>query len=74
MTDGELPMHLLYALVFGGLVVTAIIALFIELGTRTGKRRLGMMAWFVVGGLIGAIFFAINIANVLSESGNQGAG
>jgi O-antigen/teichoic acid export membrane protein len=72
--DAELPMHLLYLLVFGGVVLVAVITLFIELGTREGKRRFGMIAWSVLAGLIGAVFVVINLANVITESGNPGAG
>jgi uncharacterized membrane protein YwaF len=69
---GELPTHLLYMLVFGGLVVIAVSTLFVEFGTRTGKRRLGMAFWSVLAGLVGAVCFAINVANVLQASTGAG--
>jgi hypothetical protein len=74
MMDAELPTHLLYMLVFGGLVLAAAAALFVELGVRGGKRRRGLIFWSVVGGLIGALFFVINVANVLTETAGPGAG
>ncbi len=74
MADAELPTHLLYTLVFGALVVGAIIALFIEFGVKTGKRRLAMAFWSVVAGLVGAVLFAVNVVNVITESTNPGAG
>lgn len=74
MADAELPTHLLYTLVFGGLVVGAVVALFIEFGVKTGKRRLGMAFWSVLVGLIGSVLFAVNIVNVVTESTNPGAG
>lgn len=74
MADAELPMHLLYTLVFGALVVTAVVTLFIEFGVRTGKRRAGMAFWSVLAGLIGGVLFAVNIVNVITESTNVGAG
>jgi O-antigen/teichoic acid export membrane protein len=73
MMDAELPTHLLYVLGFGGLVVVAVVALVVEMGGRTGRRRFGIIAWSVLAGLVGALFLVINIANVLSESGSPGA-
>jgi len=74
MMDAELPTHLLYMLVFGGLLVCAVAALIVELGVRGGKRRGGLIFWSVVAGLVGALFFVINVANVLTETSSQGAG
>ena len=68
----ELPNHLLYMLVFGGLLLCAVVALVIELGSRGGKRRLGMIVWSVLAGLVAALFLVINIANVIGESGTAG--
>jgi hypothetical protein len=73
MADAELPTHLLYTLVFGAVVVCAALALFIEFGAKTGKRRAGMAFWSVVAGLIGAVLFAVNVVNVITESTNAGA-
>jgi hypothetical protein len=70
----ELPTHLLYMLVFGGLLLCAVVALVVELGSRGGKRRRGMIFWSVLAGLVAAVFLVINIANVIGESGNVGAG
>jgi hypothetical protein len=72
--DPELPNHLLYMLVFGGLLLGAVVALIVETGVRGGRRRLGMIVWSVLAGLVGALFLVINIANVLGESANPGAG
>jgi threonine/homoserine/homoserine lactone efflux protein len=74
MMDAELPLHLLYMLVFGAVLLGAVVALVVETGTRDGKRRIGMIAWSVLAALVGAVFLVINIANVISESGNPGAG
>lgn len=74
MMDAELPMHLLYMLVFGAVVLGAVVTLIIETGTRGGRRRFGMIVWSVLAGLAGALFLVINIANVLSESTHPGAG
>lgn len=74
MSDPELPTHLLYALVFGGLLFGAVTVLVIETGVRGGRRRLGMIVWSVLAGLVGAVLFAVNVANVLSESINPGPG
>lgn len=74
MMDAELPTHLLYMLVFGGLLVCAVAALFVELGARGGKRRRGLIFWSVVAGLVGALFFVINVANVVTETNTPGAG
>jgi hypothetical protein len=72
--DPELPNHLLYMLVFGGLLLGAAVTLIVELGVRGGRRRLGMIVWSVLAGLVGALFLVINIANVLGESAHPGAG
>ena len=72
--DAELPMHLLYMLVFGGVVLVAVAVLVVETGARTGKRRFGMIVWSVIAGLVGAVFLVINIANVLTETRGPGAG
>jgi O-antigen/teichoic acid export membrane protein len=74
MMDAELPTHLLYLLVFGGVVLVAVITLVVETGARTGRRRFGMIVWSVLAGLVGAVFLVINIANVISESSTPGAG
>jgi heme/copper-type cytochrome/quinol oxidase subunit 3 len=73
MADAELPTHLLYMLVFGGLVLAAFAVLAVESGAR-GKRRFGMIVWSVLAGLVGAVFFVINVANVITESSHPGAG
>lgn len=74
MMDAELPNHLLYALVFGAVLVGAVVTLIIEFGARGGRRRFGIVVWSVLAGLLGAVFLAINVANVLGESVNPGAG
>ena len=72
--DPELPNHLLYMLVFGIVVFGAAVTLIIETGTRGGRRRFGMIVWSVLAGLVGALFLVINIANVVGDSVNPGAG
>jgi hypothetical protein len=74
MMDAELPTHLLYMLVFGSVLVGAVAALIIEFGTRGGRRRYGVVVWSVLAGLLGAVFFVLNVANVLTESMHPGAG
>ena len=74
MMDAELPTHLLYALVFGAVLAGAVVALIIEFGTRGGRRRFGIIVWSVLAGLLGGLFLIINVANVLGESVNPGAG
>ena len=72
--DPELPTHLLYMLVFGSVVFVAVVTLIVETGTRGGRRRFGMIVWSVLAGLAGALFFVINLANVLGGSTSPGAG
>jgi len=74
MTDPELPNHLRYALTFGGLLVGAVAALIIEFGVRGGRRRLGIIAWSLLAGLVGAVFLVINVANIVGETITPGAG
>jgi hypothetical protein len=74
MMDAELPNHLLYMLVFGSVLLGAVVALIIEFGTRGGRRRRGMVVWSVLAGLVGAVFFVLNVANVVTESMGTGAG
>ena len=74
MMDAELPTHLLYALTFGAVVLGAITVIIVETGVRTGKRRISIMAWSALTILIGGVFLVINVANVITETANPGAG
>ena len=69
MANPELPNHLLYALVFGILVLGAVIFLFIETGTprNVGRRRPGILALTVLIGLVGAAFLVLNLANIIHD-------